>query len=192
MRIRCFVALNPSVAVARRVAEEVEKAKAAVNEHARVAWVAPANYHLTMRFLGSIEEELVEALEGRLQRVAARHASPELKVGGFGAFPSLERASVLWVGSDGGKALLLLQKDIEGAVVELGFAKEQRPFHPHLTVGRVKESRGPIQWSSVAELGMSHPPDMVVYESRTKQTGSEYIARARVALGKSGAKGRSD
>lgn len=184
MRIRCFVALNPSVAVARRVAEEVEKHKAAVNEHARVAWVPAANYHLTMRFLGTIEEELVEGIEGRLKRVAARHAPPELKIGGFGAFPSVEKPNVLWVGSDGGKPLLELHKDMEGALVELGFQREQRPFHPHLTVGRVKESRGPIVWSSVAELGMSHPPDMVVYESRTKQSGSEYIARARVALGK--------
>jgi 2'-5' RNA ligase len=187
MRIRCFVALNPSVAVARRVAEEVERQKAAIGEGVRVAWVPAANYHLTLRFLGTIEEELLEALVVRLRRVAARHASPEIKAGGFGAFPAPEtgkKPNVLWVGFDGGKALSELQRDVEAAMVELGFAKEERPFHPHLTVGRVKESHGSIAWSSVADLGLSHPPDIVVYESKTKQSGSEYLVRARIALGK--------
>jgi len=70
-------------------------------------------------------------------------------------------------------------------MVELGFDKEERAFHPHVTVGRVKESRGSASdpWKSDAQLGSSLLNEIVVYESRTRSAGAEYVARARVPLG---------
>src|SRR5262245_2537332 len=135
---RIFLALNFSVAVTRRIAEEVERRKAAIAEAGfRVAWVPAANLHLTLRFLGSINEELVEGVTGACKRVAARHAPIEAKAVGVGAFPSLQRPSVLWVGVEAPPTLAAFQRDVETAMVELGFEREERAYHPHVTVGRV-------------------------------------------------------
>ena len=194
--MRAFLAVNFSVAVTRRIAEEVERHKAAVGPDVRVAWVAPANYHVTMHFFGAIPEELVEGIAGRLRPRLARLEPFEAKARGFGCFPSLERPRVLWVGVDAGAQLGVLFDEVQAVVGELGLPKEERKLHPHLTVGRVKPgaptkvggaegavSGGPITWSSDAELGMSQVHEMVLYESRTTPKGSEYTARARVALG---------
>src|SRR5437899_1268049 len=108
-RLRVFLALTFSVATTRKIAEEIERQKKGVQ--AKVAWVPPANLHLTLRFLGSIDENLVDGIEVRLKKVAARHQPFEARARGLGSFPG-----VLWVGVDGGEALLKLQKDVEGAM----------------------------------------------------------------------------
>src|SRR5215467_260353 len=100
MSIRTFVGLNLSVAATRRVAEEVERHKAGVGD-LRVAWVPPANYHVTLFFCGSIEEELIAAMTERLRARLSSLQPFDVKAGGFGVFPSHERPRVLWVGVDG-------------------------------------------------------------------------------------------
>jgi 2'-5' RNA ligase len=183
---RTFLALSFSVAVTRKIAEEVERLQAPMGDAGfRVAWVPAANLHLTLRFLGSISEELVEGVTGACRRVAARHRPIEATAVGLGAFPTPQQPSVLWVGVDAGPALAALQREVEAAMVELGMEKEERAYHPHVTVGRVKESRGPATdlWKGEAPLGSSTLPEIIVYESRTRSAGAEYVARARVPLG---------
>jgi len=183
---RMFLALSFSVAVTRKIAEEVERHKAPMADAGfRVAWVPAANLHLTLKFLGSIGEELVEGVTGACRRVAARHQPIEARAVGLGAFPSLQKPNVLWVGVEAPQALAALQRDVEGAMVELGFEKEERAYHPHVTVGRVKEARGSAEnlWKSDALLGSSALAEIIVYESRTRAAGAEYVARARVPLG---------
>lgn len=186
MRIRTFIAVSFSVAVTRRIADEVEKRRAEIDRAWRVAWVAPASYHLTLRFLGGIEEALLEGIAGRLARI--RCAPFEMRARGLGAFPSPERPSVLWVGVSGGDALVALQREVEQAVVGLGLPREERPFRPHLTVGRVKEPRGgdaqPALWTGDVDCGASTVTELIVYESKTLAQGAEHIARARVPLNK--------
>jgi 2'-5' RNA ligase len=186
--VRAFVALAFSVPVTRRIAEEVARRKAQVAEAGlHVAWVPAANLHVTLKFLGSIPEESLEAVAGRLRRLAARHPPFEARAARLGAFPSLERPRVLWVGVDGGEAMGKLARDVEAQMAELGFARPEeatRVFHPHVTVGRVKHG-APLgaSWTSEVELGASTMSELVVYESRTKSSGAEYVARARVSLG---------
>ena len=183
---RIFLALNFSVAVTRKIAEEVARLHQPMSEAGfRVAWVPAANLHLTLRFIGSVEENLIEGITGACKRVAARHAPIEARAGGVGAFPSPQKPSVLWVGVEAPPALAALQRDVEGAMVELGFDKEERAYHPHVTVGRVKEGRGSAAevWKSEAQLGSSLLQEIVVYESKTRSAGAEYLARARVPLG---------
>jgi 2'-5' RNA ligase len=176
-RIRAFLAVNLSVAVTRKIAEEVDRLRKGVS--AKVSWVAPANLHLTLRFLGSIDEHLIDGIAVRLKKVAARHPPFEARARGLGEFGG----HVLWVGVDGGEALITMQREVEATMVELGFGREEKPFHPHITVGRVKD--GAIgEWKSESEYGASQVGEIVVYESRTHKAGAEYIARARVALGK--------
>src|SRR6478735_142808 len=116
---RIFLALNFSVAVTRKIAEEVERLKPAMQEAGyRVAWVPAANLHLTLRFIGSIGEELVEGVTGACRKVAARHAAFEARAVGVGAFPSLERPGVLWAGVEATAPLSALQRDVEAAMVD--------------------------------------------------------------------------
>jgi RNA 2',3'-cyclic 3'-phosphodiesterase len=180
-RIRAFLALTFSVAVTRKIAEEIERRRNSVP--AKVAWVPPANLHLTLQFLGSIDENLIEGIVVGLKKIAARHAPFEARARGLGAFPDLQHPKVLWVGVEG-DGLARLQKDVEGAMLELGFPKEERAFHPHVTVGRVKETAALPDWNAAVECGASTIGEIVVYESRSIKTGVEYVARARVALGK--------
>jgi 2'-5' RNA ligase len=183
---RTFLALTFSVTTTRKIAEEVERHKAPLAEAGfRVAWVPAANLHLTLKFLGSVGEELIDGIAGACRRVAARHRPIEAKAVGLGAFPSTEKPSVLWVGVEAAAALAVLQRDLEAAMVGLGFDKEERAYHPHVTVGRVKESRGPAaeSWKSDALFGTSTLAEIIVYESRTRSAGAEYVARARVPLG---------
>jgi 2'-5' RNA ligase len=183
---RIFLALNFSVAATRKIAEEVDRRKAAMGDAGfRVAWVPAANIHLTLKFLGSVGEEVVEGIAGACRRVAARHQPIEAKAIGLGAFPSPQKPNVLWVGVEAPAALAALQREVEGAMIELGFDKEERAYHPHVTVGRVKESRGSAAdlWKSDALIASSALADIVVYESRTRSAGAEYVARARVPLG---------
>lgn len=184
---RIFLALNFSVAVTRRVAEEIEPRKAPIGDAGlRVAWVPAANLHLTLRFIGSINDELVEGVVGAARKVAAAHGSFEARATGMGAFPSLERPSVLWVGVDAPPALGKLQHDIDAAMVGLGFPAEERTYHPHVTAGRVKEGGHSVAelWRSDADCGACTFTEVVVYESKTRSAGAEYIARARLPLGK--------
>jgi 2'-5' RNA ligase len=183
---RIFLALNFSVAVTRKIAEEVERRKAAIaGAGFRVAWVPAANLHLTLRFLGSIGDELVEGVTGACKRVAARHAPIEARAGGLGAFPSLQKPNVLWVGVEAPPALGALQREVEAAMVELGLPREERPYHPHLTAGRVKEGRGSLAelWTGEVQGGSCLLGEIVVYESKTRSAGAEYTARARIPLG---------
>jgi 2'-5' RNA ligase len=185
MSVRAFIALVPSVAVTRRIAEEAARRKPAFAEAGlRVAWVPAANLHVTLHFLGSVPEESLEAVAGRLRQIGERVPPIELRARGLGAFPSPDKPRILWAGADGGEPLRRLQREVEAGMVGLGFIKDEREYHPHVTVGRVKEGAAAIEvaWSSEIDFGVSTVAEVVVYESRTLRTGSEYLARARVPL----------
>src|SRR5690606_29803955 len=75
-----------------------------------------------------------------------------LEIGGLGAFPSLRRANVLWIGVTGDPDLALLQREIEPALSRLGFPREQRPFRPHITIGRLRSGERPLDIERLASL----------------------------------------
>lgn len=136
--MRAFVAVNlPPVERSRLYAAlEPLRAKALP-----VRWTPPESLHLTLKFLGRIEDERVATLQGALARIA-RVAEPfELEVGGLGAFPRLGRPRVWWVGIAPEPRLTALQRALDAGLVELGFAREDRPFSPHVTIGRAREDR---------------------------------------------------
>src|SRR5690349_14387731 len=91
-RIRTFLAINLSVAVTRKVAEEVDRLRKGIS--AKVSWVSPANLHVTLRFLGSIDENLIDGIAVRLKKVAARNPPFEARARGLGDF----NGHVLWAG----------------------------------------------------------------------------------------------
>ena len=103
-----------------------------------VGWLKPEGIHLTLKFLGDVDEARVGTVVELLAAVAARHAPVRIVVGGVGAFPSLARPRVVWVGVEATPRLELLQHDVESACATLGFEVEGRAFRPHVTLGRVR------------------------------------------------------
>jgi 2'-5' RNA ligase len=132
--VRCFAAVEISQET-RRALEALLETLGPLGWDTR--WVKPENLHLTLKFLGDVEEQrsvsVLEALEGAARETRAFR----LGLKGVGAFPSLGRPRVLWIGVDQGREDLVgLAKRIDAAVAPLGFAREDRPFSPHLTLGR--------------------------------------------------------
>ncbi len=107
-----------------------------------VRWVAPKNIHMTLRFLGDTEESLVTSLRDIIDRHAGQFEIVTSQIDRVGVFPNLNRPNVIWVGLQEKADLLAeLANRIEGSVRELGFEPDRKPFKPHITLGRVKDSR---------------------------------------------------
>jgi 2'-5' RNA ligase len=108
----------------------------------RARWVRPEGIHLTLKFLGHLAPEKVEAVVAALDRVAAHHTPLQLTTLGLGGFPNIGRPRVLWVGIGGESAHLgRLHQAIEAGLLPLGWPAEKRSFRGHLTLARAKGQR---------------------------------------------------
>lgn len=97
------------------------------------------NLHLTLKFLGEVKEERIKEISKILRELSRRFKKFEFSLKNIGAFPDKHSPRVIWVGAEEGREEMIeLQKEIEEELVSLGFKKEARGFHPHLTIARVK------------------------------------------------------
>ncbi len=135
--MRLFVAINPPERVRERIAAGTEDLRGLEG----IRWVAPDRVHLTLKFLGEVDEESERSIAEALARVAAGHGPFEVRVTAPGAFPNIRRPSIIWLGLDQSPGLAALQHDLEVALADLGFEREERAFRPHLTLGRVRRGR---------------------------------------------------
>ncbi len=138
--MRAFIAVELPEEIRQEVASLQADLRAA---GADVKWVEPVNLHLTLKFLGDIEEAQVGSLKEAL-RSSTLHLPPfTVSLEGIGAFPKTTFPRVIWVGvSQGKEELELLAQKVEEATNSLGFPKEERPFSAHLTIGRVAAAKG--------------------------------------------------
>ena len=118
-----------------------------------VKWVDPYNIHLTLKFLGNISTDIVDKVTRALEE-AVRGISPfHLETKGLGAFPSLKRVQVVWVGITGEvDRLSQLQQRIESSLASLGFVSESRPFTPHLTLARLRDRATTDEQQNLGQL----------------------------------------
>lgn len=185
-RIRAFIALNLPVDVIRAAAAVQERLRAAAKAAGmRVGWVPAANMHVTLKFLGEIPEELAAAIADVLSAKLAGRPSLQVTVKGAGTFPEGSRPRVVWLGVQGeGDPVAALAGDVETWLEELGVARESRPFHAHLTLGRVKHGSGELVAGLEEELvGECNAREVVLYRSVLQRTGAEYVPLRRVLLG---------
>jgi len=106
----------------------------------QVRWVKPDVMHLTLVFLGEVPEGFIRSANERLAEVLPGVPSFGCRLAGLGAFPSPQRARVVWVGVDVGRDVLVsVQRQASRALERIGFQPERRPFSPHLTLGRLRE-----------------------------------------------------
>ncbi len=103
-----------------------------------VRWVSADALHITLKFLGNVSEDVEPAVRTALRAGAAGASSFDVAIGSFGAFPSLSRPNILWVGVSSAP-LVELQQKMDSAYAPIGFAPEARAYHPHITVARVQK-----------------------------------------------------
>lgn len=103
--------------------------------------MAESNLHVTLKFLGQVDEARVGAIGDALMAVARRTPAFDVNVGGLGAFPTPMRARILWVGLAPAAPLAALAAEVDATLAALGIEPEARPFAAHVTLGRVRESR---------------------------------------------------
>lgn len=133
--IRCFLA----VPVDPHVREAVTALRLRVQSSvSALRWENPAKLHMTLKFLGSIDPGRIGPLVMEIGEIARYHSSFDIIYEGLGVFPSMDRPRVLWVGVRDSRSIVELQNDVNRAAVSAGFAEDDRPFHPHLTIARIK------------------------------------------------------
>jgi 2'-5' RNA ligase len=158
--------------------------------HADVKWVSPENIHLTLKFFGNIEESKVDPILQSIGSLIQRTSPFSMKVQGVGAFPHFKNPRVIWMGLRGGKEVLaMFQKELEGTLAKIGFEPEDRPFQPHLTLGRMKSSRGKddlvgkMEKHREEEFGNVEVEKVVLFKSDLRPSGPIYTALKELRLG---------
>jgi RNA 2',3'-cyclic 3'-phosphodiesterase len=179
--IRAFIAVEIDPATARRIAAAVQQLKPRI---AAIRWVGAGNFHLTLRFLGNIDESRIEAIGSALTDALRPFPRFTINAKGLGVFPNPKRPRVLWVGLVGSH-LVSLQAKVESALTPLGFAPEEKSFTPHLTIGRWRQGERADQtakqtldqelgkWSE-HEFGVSPIEEVILFQSDLKPGGAIY------------------
>jgi 2'-5' RNA ligase len=154
-----------------------------------VAWVAAENLHITLKFLGAIDEARVPAVIDALHTAAAGHRAFELAVVGLGAFPSSTRVRVLWAAvSAGDDALAALASDVDDATALLGAPREARAFVPHVTLARVREPRrapalaDALDAAASRAFGRTTVAQVALMRSDLSPRGARYTTLATIPL----------
>jgi RNA 2',3'-cyclic 3'-phosphodiesterase len=145
------------------------------------------NLHITVKFLGQVEEAKLTALAEELAVALAPVPRFQLELRGMGAFPSERKANVVWAGvEDASRGLNAVAAAVEGVGERFGFAREQRAFTGHVTVGRSKgrgiDTRKALDTFAGRSFGATTVEEVHVYESRLGGEGSTYVLRSRAAL----------
>jgi 2'-5' RNA ligase len=142
-------------------------------------WINPDNLHVTLKFIGEVASEKVVAIGDALAAVHTQHeVTAEFRDIGF--FPDVRRPSVTWIGIQPRQMLTLLAAEVNHALAPLGIASEQKPFVPHLTIARFKETRlsrvlrAEIEKRKSRQFGTLATGEFDLIESKRKSAGAEY------------------
>lgn len=185
--MRLFIAINFTAKDRQRMHRAARKLREA---ELPVRWVDLDQLHMTLKFLGEVRPESAVQVKAAVARVAEKTQPFTLKMGGAGAFPTMRRPKVVWLGAQASPELRCLKHDLEWELAPLGFEREVRAFHPHVTLGRAtKEARaGDFRdfEGLVSDLSFSAeiPIRTVdVMESHLSTRGARYSRRMAAKLG---------
>ena len=138
--MRTFIAVEIPEDVRQKIGRYVDSLRDSIQN---VKWVSPENLHLTLKFLGEVNENDTDALIDCIRPIFSVFSSFELVLEHTGFFPSPKNPRVIWIGSDGGADNLLdIFHELEHCLEAFGIDRDERMFSPHLTIGRVKRNRG--------------------------------------------------
>lgn len=188
--MRLFVAVEIDPDVARRISElsdELRRRVTAFARRARITWIPAERLHLTLRFIGEVDEGKAAAIGAALE--------PKLNAGifdvvirGAGVFPASGPPRVLWAGiAEGADALVDLEHEVSTRLAGCGVPREERAFSPHLTLARVREASGLrsgplLDGVTDRVLGATRVDAITLFESRSSPKGPTYVSLQRTPL----------
>lgn len=184
--MRCFLAIELPAFVRDRLAA-LQRRLGSIDREVR--WTRVDQIHLTLKFLGDVPDRQVPTVCQTASEVAGQYPPFDLEVQGTGCFPPRGPARIVWAGlAELPESLKESHRAIEKAYAELGFKPEDRPFHPHLTVGRVRDQRGShlvrpaVDAEAAFRGGSFHVEGLVVFQSILDRAGPTYIPLAHARL----------
>jgi 2'-5' RNA ligase len=186
--IRVFCAIELPSWIRERAGEHIAALRSLAPD-VRAGWERPEKLHLTLKFLGEIEQSRVPLLSAAAERAALSLQPFALSVEGAGAFPPRGPARVLWLGlKDATGALALLQQRLEDECGVEGFPREARPFNPHITIARLRRPTGARSLAALhEEKGFARAEfsvrELVLIRSELGRGGSRYTELSRHAFG---------
>ena len=184
--IRAFVAIKLPDELVTRLKEVSDSLAASQKD---ISWVRPGSIHLTLKFLGDIDTDEVATVAEALSLASSGIKAFTLRARGVGAFPNVKAPRVVWVGIEDNGGLAGLQKKIDERLSERGFESDGRPFHPHLTLARIKtpaagRELGKRIEGSIPNIDVDFRAGyFVLFRSVLKPGGAEYTELKRFDLG---------
>ena len=186
--MRTFIAIDLDVRVRKRLAEIQDRLRP---QCPKLRWVDPNKMHLTLKFLGEIEDQQALIVSEALDELARNTAPFDIAIEKTGVFGQRGSVRVVWVGiSDCDGGLARCQEHCERLLEPLGFPRENRPFHPHLTLARNKSPRHSdairraVADEADARAGVQTVTSVTFYQSTPGEDGPTYRALGRHAFSK--------
>jgi RNA 2',3'-cyclic 3'-phosphodiesterase len=178
--MRIFFALDIPPEIRKRLAEYMERVRSCAPE---ARWARVEGLHVTLKFVGEVNEELVRQMKSALAGVNVPPV--EVKFEGVGFFPNAKAARIFWAGVDGGNALSHLAAEVDARLARLGVAKEEKPYRPHLTLARA--STHPLRElaplvEAGPQFGTMTAREFFMYQSQPQRGGSKYTKLERFGL----------
>jgi 2'-5' RNA ligase len=180
--LRAFIAIELSEQLQDALEKQTTRLRQSLGDEL-VRWIPTQNMHLTLKFLGNIAASHVEFLRQLISQTADFHSQFDLQIGGIGSFPSSKQPRILWAGIHAPADLANLQKSIETGTTRLGYEKEEKPFSPHLTLGRVRQNidptglqkiRATVDTIQLGNIGSTRVDSIHLYKSELHASGSVY------------------
>lgn len=175
--IRLFIAIDTPAGVKEAMRATCDRLR---ESGADIRWEDPRKLHLTLKFLGETDETMLAAIGDAVSRLAAQTPPLAVRYRGLGCFPPRQDPRVIWVGmEESSGALADLQERLEREMETLGFRREERRFHPHITIGRVRSQRNVRGLLRVLESSTFESPAVAldalhVVRSDLRPAGSVY------------------
>ena len=173
--VRAFIAIDIPSFAKEKIADLQSGFKALGLD---ISWVRPSNFHLTLKFLGHVNQDQIAEIKKCLNAALADAPGFLTAIGDVGVFPSLERPRVLWVGLENSGSLVSLQKKIDAGLAQIGFKPESKAFTAHLTLGRIKSKKirleNLLKKAQKIETEPIEITSVTLYESQLTREGSIY------------------
>ena len=183
--MRTFVSINLSPETKKQLLDVQEKIKSSMSgrEESSMRWESPDKLHITLFFIGIITPGKLNVVKNSLNEVNYKEGKLSLNLSSIGGFPNLRVPRVVFANiKDDGK-LVKLAGEVHRVMEELGFVSD-KPFHPHITLGRVKRDRN-VNLMKLSEINFKinfEADAFYLMESKLKPTGSVYSKRERFEL----------
>ncbi len=183
--MRAFIAIELDTETKKKIVNASKRVRTRLRE---VKWVERENLHITLKFLGEINDQQVKKVKKIIEEVASGEKDFLIKGGFIGGFPSLNRARIVFFGIEKGKSNVIRIFDtLEQKLSENGFSRDKKPYHPHITIGRAKKRFYDLKdFRDVKVEFEYHVKSIVLYKSTLRPEGPLYEVVFKGELGRNG------